>query len=81
MLSQRPQNVPVRTEDLFSFFFFFFWQLTYADLAWMHNITWANTIQINPKLENFPKLKALREKVCKLPRIAAWNEKWKHLPF
>jgi len=36
---------------------------------------WLSIIGADPQVDNYPKLKALREKVSKMPKIAEWLAK------
>jgi len=49
--------------------------VTYADFAVTHGLSMTSVFEIDPHLENFPKLKALTERVQGLPQIADWIKK------
>jgi len=47
-------------------------ELTWADLAFLNFVAWTAMAGSDNPLAKFPKLKALKEKVEKLPKIAEW---------
>jgi len=49
--------------------------LTWADFAITHGLSMTAVFEIDPHLENYPKLKALTERVKTLPQIAEWIKK------
>lgn len=49
--------------------------VTWADLALLDASDWLSMIGADSQIDNYPKLKALREKLSKSPKIAAWLEK------
>ena len=60
---------------------FFHFQLSYADVAFICSLKWCDADKVDPKIDNFPKLKALRDKVEAIPEIAEINEKHKDCLF
>jgi len=50
-------------------------ELTWADLSFLQFVSWIPMCGCDKPLDKFPKLKALKEKVEKLPKIAAWIAK------
>jgi len=50
-------------------------QLTWADLGLLSMCDWLSIIGADSQIDNYPKLKALREKVSSLPKIADWLAK------
>jgi len=50
-------------------------QLTWADLGLLSMCDWMAMIGADSQLDNYPKMKALREKVSKMPKIAEWLAK------
>lgn len=47
-------------------------KITLADIAFADQITWLGGIGINVSLDDSPKLKALKERVESVPKIAEW---------
>jgi glutathione S-transferase len=50
-------------------------ELTWADLALINYLSWIDIAEGSAQLANHPKLKALRERVESLPKVAAWIAK------
>ena len=60
---------------LCKFFKIFFLQITWADLAVMNSWHWIPGFGVNPPLDNYPKLKAHKERLEANPRVADWIER------
>ena len=56
-------------------------QLGYADISYVAALQWCSTNTVALNLHNFPKLKALNEKVEAVPKIAQQIENSKDLKF
>ncbi len=56
-------------------------QLSYADLAFVAGLKYCDVTKIDPKLHNFPKLNALKQKVESQPNIAKQMHSTKDLLF
>ena len=50
-------------------------QLTWADLGVLWLSDWLSLLGADSQIDNHPKLKALREKVSKMPKIVEWLAK------
>jgi len=46
--------------------------VTWADLALLDVSDWLSIMAADSQIDNYPKLKALREKLSKSPKIAEW---------
>jgi len=50
-------------------------QLTWVDIGLLGLCDWLSVCGADSQIDNYPKLKALREKVSKMPKIADWLAK------
>jgi len=50
-------------------------QLTWADIGLLSMSDWLAKFGAESQIDNYPKLKALRDKVSKMPKIAEWLAK------
>jgi len=50
-------------------------QLTWADLGLLAMCDWLSLIGADSQIDNHPKLKALRQKVSTMPKLAEWLAK------
>ena len=50
-------------------------QLTWADVGLLALGDWLAVFGADSQIDNYPKLKALRENVSKMPKIAEWLAK------
>jgi len=50
-------------------------QLTWADLGFLSLCDWLSIIGADSQIDNYPKMKALRQKVSTMPKIAEWLTK------
>jgi glutathione S-transferase len=55
--------------------FFVGTELTWADLALINYLSWIDIAEGSARLAKYPKVKALRERVEALPKVAAWIAK------
>jgi len=49
--------------------------MTWADLAFLAMTDWLTMTGCVSQIDNYPKLKAVLEKVSKAPKVAEWLEK------
>jgi len=50
-------------------------QLTWADIYLLSMSDWLSIFGADSQIDDYSKLKALREKVSKMPKIAEWLDK------
>ena len=55
--------------------------MTVADFSVAHFLTFPGVLGVNNNLDNYPKLKALKQRVDSLPKIAAWIAKRPETPY
>ncbi len=56
-------------------------QMSYADLSFVAGLKYCDVTKTDPKLQNFPSLNALKQKVESLPNIAKQMDSTKDLLF